>query len=145
LLWSGRIFGGFQELILLLLHGRWIAEQIRFFEEREAFGFDLLGAARGLQPPEAAAGRPLQAEGLALLAQGPAHIGPGNGCEKFLSWGESGAEGGGAIAVEEPRRIHNPAGLAEPRGGGVGFDPDVQAVAIRLTHHGQAVEGLVAL
>ena len=137
--------GGFQQLILLFLHGLRIAEQIRLFQERKAFGFDLLGAARGLKPAEGAAGCPRLTEGLVLLAQTAAHIGPGDGCEKFLSWGETGTEGGGAIAVEQPGRIHNPSGLAEAWRGGVGFDPDVQAVAIRLADNGQAVMALVAL
>ena len=50
-----------------------------------------------------------------------------------------------AIAVEQPSRIHQPTGLTLTGLGAIGFEINVQPIAIGLIHHRQAVVGLMTL
>ena len=130
---------GAQQLILAALNLVGIADQLRALKQREGRVAHLLRAARRLEPDKAAARRTGLAQRLAQLPERPAHIGPGDGFKKFSLAGQARTEGCGAIAVEQARWIGAPAGFAASTLAGVGIDPDVQAIAIGLADHGQAV------
>ena len=114
-------------------------------QHRQGFRLHLGGAAGWLDPFPAAAGSPCLAQCLQFPTQGTPHVAAIHRGEELHLRRQAGAERGGAIAVEQPRRINQPAGPADARLAGVGLEPDVKAKAIGLIHHGQAIVRLVAL
>ncbi len=112
---------------------------------RQGPGFDGRRMQGRLQPLPAATGRAGLAEGLQLAAQGADHIPARHDAKKLLAAGQAGAEGGAAIAIEQAGAIDHPAGPADAALTGVGLEPEVQAIAIGLADHRQAVVGLAAL